>query len=59
MNELHHYSKPVSINGIIYLSASEAVRQIEPKISNIGYRLTSTSKKFKDWFYVDENGVDK
>lgn len=59
MNELHHYSKPVSINGIIYPSASEAVRQIEPKITNIGYRLTSKSKKFKDWFYVDENSVDK
>lgn len=59
MNELHHYSKPVSVNGVIYPSASEAVRQIEPKVSNIGYRLTSKSKKFKDWFYVDENGIDK
>lgn len=58
MNELHHYSKPVSINGRIYPSASEAVRQIQPKITNIGYRLTSKSKKFKDWFYVDEKGVD-
>lgn len=59
MNELHHYSKPVSINGTVYPSASEAVRQIEPKISNIGYRLASKSEKFKDWFYVDEKGVDK
>lgn len=46
--------KAVSINGIVYLSVSEAARQMGLLQTTVSKRLYYTTEKWKDWFFIDK-----
>mgnify|MGYP002636763978 CR=1 FL=1 len=44
--------KSVSVEGRVFISASEAARELGTPIATISYRANSKSEKFSTWFYV-------
>lgn len=44
--------RPVSINGVVYPSATEAARQLKVVTATILFRIKSKNPKFSDYFYV-------
>ena len=48
-------SKPVSVNGVLFESLTEASRQLQVSPALMVYRIRSKLPKYKDYFYVDES----
>ena len=49
----HHSAKACSINGVIYPYAKDAASKLGIKYGTVKKRLSSDSKSFTDWFYIN------
>lgn len=47
-------SKPVSIDGVVYPSLTQASKVLNIKVGSVAYRINSKSEQFKNWVYVDK-----
>lgn len=54
IGKLNNQAKKVSIDGIIYDTATDAFNAITPTCKYVAFcqRLRSTSKKYEGWYYL-------